>query len=149
MRAGYFVLDLAAAMIGLILMNSIAISVNHRCKGGKERGHECESMNEGKDHEHKGGCVGNKKHQEVKVSGMLLIEENGYSLRLDSGTMIFLLIRGKWVVGDRTMGWHDLPLDEGMRIEVIGHNCREMERELKVEEIELEDGTLLRHCKEG
>jgi len=73
------------------------------------------------------------------VSGLLLVDED-YLLKLENGTAIPLIIKGNWKVGDRIIRWQDLPIEEGMRIEVVGHYKHEEER-LKVEEIRLEDGT--------
>ncbi len=53
-------------------------------------------------------------------------------------------------MGDQIIRWQDLPIERGMRIKVVGHYKHAGKRELKVEEIGLEDGTLLKsYCPEG
>ena len=76
------------AMMGLILVNSIIISAHHECENEEEHEHECGCRNEEKSHGHEQECECEESHyHEVEVSGLLIVDENEYFLKLDNGAI--------------------------------------------------------------
>jgi hypothetical protein len=166
MKTGFVILVLIVGLLGVLFVSSQVFGVpnDHNsygyelgCAQNKDhRVHECE-YKEGRfgsyGHMHMGmerdECWEGFESEEEKLSGVLRVSDSKFSLKTADGKEVTLILKGMWKIGEELLEWHQLPLTDGMQVDVLGHHTEK--GTFIADEIVLGDGTVITrfHCREG
>lgn len=166
MKTGFVILLLIVGLLGVLFINSQVFGApnNHNshkygleCTQNKyHRVHECEHEEDrfgGHGHMYMGmkgdRCWEGFKSEEEKLSGQLRVNGSQFILKTADGNEVTLILKGLWEFEEELLEWHQLPLTDGIQVDVLGHHKEK--GTFIADEIVLEDGTVITrfHCWEG